>query len=243
MTMSFVSSGAERRRYGAHSKHPGGLVETPYVLARREWDARLGATVIQAKNWRVVATGAMTLLGVALAGILYLATRATVVPHVIEVGALGEASYRGPAGDTPYTPTEAVVRYQLRHFLDLSRTITSDNVLLRRNWFDVYKMLTATGGALMNEWVTPNDPTKRAQTETTAIEVLSAVPLSTESWQMDWRETTWDRSGQPIGKPVLWRALLKVVIQPPTTRQQMIDNPLGIFVDEFHWDRIQQGKP
>lgn len=241
--MSFASSAAQRRRYGAESVHPGGLVETPYVRARREWDNRLGATVMQARNWRVIATGSMTLLGLALAGILYLATRATVVPHVIEVDSLGAASYRGPAGGTPYTPTEAVVRYQLRHFLDLSRTITSDNVLLRRSWFDVYKMLTATGGALMNDWVTANDPTKRAQTETTAIEILSAVPLSNESWQVDWREMTWDRLGQPIGKPVVWRALLKIVLQPPTTRQQMIDNPLGIFVDEFHWDRIQEAKP
>ena len=46
-----------------------------------------------------------------------------------------------------------------------------------------------------------------------------------------------------MGKPVIWRAMLKVVLHPPETSQQMLDNPLGLFIDEFHWDRVQQVKP
>jgi type IV secretory pathway TrbF-like protein len=61
----------------------------------------------------------------------------------------------------------------------------------------------------MTEWVGGNDPFKRAQKETTAVEILSAVPLSTESWQIDWKETTWDKADQAVGKPFIWRAMLK----------------------------------
>jgi type IV secretion system protein VirB5 len=186
-----------------------------------------------------------SMLGVSMLANIYLGRQPKVVPHIIEVDSLGEANYRGPVGESfaSFAPNEALVRYQLRRFIELTRTVSSDNVLLRKSWFDAYKMLTITGNTLMTDWVGANDPFKRAQKETTAVEILSAVPLSAESWQIDWKETTWDKSGQTMGKPIIWRAMLKIVLQPPTNRQQMIDNPLGLFVDEFHWDRIQQVRP
>jgi type IV secretory pathway TrbF-like protein len=233
---------ATARNYGSPSTHPERLAETRYVRARREWDARMGSAVVQARSWRVNSLVLATLLGGALLAIVYLGVQPKAVPHIIEVDALGAATYRGPVGESAasFTPNEALVRYQLRRFIELTRTISSDNVLLRRNWLDAYKMLTLTGNTMMTAWVKDNDPFKRAQKETTAIEILSAVPLSKESWQIDWRETTWDKSGQVQGRPTVWRAMLKIVLQPPSTRQQMIDNPLGLFVDELHWDRIQQ---
>jgi type IV secretion system protein TrbF len=235
---------AAHRNYGSRSSHAAGLVETPHVRARKEWDARLGTAVVQARSWRVNSMVLAGLLAVSMIANIYLGKQPKVVPHVIEVDALGDAAYRGPVGEgSSFTPNEALVRYQLRRWIELTRTVSSDNVLLRRNWIDAYKMLTLTGNTLMTDWVKDNDPFKRAQKETTGIEILSAVPVSKESWQIDWREITWDKSGQTSGKPVVWRALLKIILQTPSTRQQMMDNPLGLFIDEFHWDRIQQARP
>lgn len=234
---------ARHRDYSPQGGARAERAQTPYVRARREWDARMGSAVIQAKNWRVAASVLAGLLTASLAGNIYLGRQPKLVPHVIEVDALGEVAYRGAAGEVAFTPSEALVRHQLRRFIDHARTITSDKVVLKKNWIAIYKMLTATGSTLMTDWVRTSDPFLRAQTETTAIEILSAVPLSAESWQIDWRETTWDKYGQPRGKPVVWRAMLKIVLTPPTTREQMIDNPLGLFVDEFHWDRVQAVRP
>ena len=237
---------ARHRNYGSRSEHPARLVETPHVRGRKEWDVRLGTAVVQARSWRVNSMFLASLLGVSMLANVYLGHQPKVVPHIIEIDALGDATYRGAVGESAanFLPNEALVRHQLRRFIELTRTVSSDNVLLRKNWLDAYKMLSpVTGQTLMTEWVSANDPFKRAQKETTAIEILSAVPLSVESWQIDWRETTWDKSGQMLGKPIIWRAMLKVILRPPTTRQEMIDNPLGLFVDEFHWDRIQQVKP
>ena len=234
---------ARHRDYSPQSAARAGHAQTPYVRARREWDARMGSAVVQAKNWRLAAAGLGVLLTGSLAGNIWLGRQPKLVPHVIEVDALGEVAYRGPAGQAAFTPNEGLVRHQLRRFIDHSRTITSDKVLLKKNWIAVYKMLTPTGSTLMTEWVRTSDPFVRAQTETAAIEILSAVPLSAESWQIDWRETTWDTYGQLRGKPMVWRAMLKITMMPPTTREQMVDNPLGLFVDEFHWDRVQAAKP
>jgi type IV secretion system protein TrbF len=240
-----LTATATRRAYGAPSTHPAGLAETPYVRARREWDARMGTTVVQSRNWRAGCLILASLVGVSMLGNIYLGMQPKVVPHVIEIDSLAEARYRGPLGETAASvaPTEALVRYQLRRFVELTRTVSSDNVLLRKNWFEAYKMLTMTGNRLMTEWVGANNPFERAREQTTAVEIVSAVPLSAESWQIDWKETTWDKSGRTIGKAIIWRAMIKVVLQPPLSQQMMIDNPVGLFIDEFNWDRIQQVKP
>lgn len=237
-----TSMAARHRSYAAASAP---RAETPYTRARREWDNRLGTAVVQAKNWRINSLILAILLSVSLGGNVYLGRQPKVIPHIIEVDGLGEVHYRGPVGvsGSEFTPSEALVRYQLRRFIDLTRTISSDTVLLRKNWIEAYKMLSVSANTRMSEWVRMNNPFERMQSETTGIEILSAVPVSGESWQIDWRETTWDKQGQALGRPLVWRAMLKIVIAPPKTREQMLDNPLGLFVDELHWDRVQGVKP
>jgi type IV secretion system protein VirB5 len=198
----------------------------------------MGTAVVQGKNWRLGLFVVSGLTCVSVLGNIYLASAPKSVPYVIEVDSLGAATSRGPAA-AAVTPTEQVVRYQLRRFIELTRTVSPDNVLLRRNWMDAYKMLTTTGGALMTDWYKAHDPFKRAETEIASVDIVSAVPLSASSWQIDWRETTWDRRGQQLDRPVVWRALLHTVQHAPTTPQQMNDNPFGLFINEFHWDRVQ----
>jgi len=42
-----------------------------------------------------------------------------------------------------------------------------------------------------------NDPFKRAASERVTTEVAAMVRVSAETWQIDWRETSWDKSGAP----------------------------------------------
>lgn len=213
-------------------------VDTPYTRARREWDARLGSATIQAKNWRLAAATSAALLGASLVGNLYLGTRATVIPHIVEVDNLGAIAYRGPVGGA-VTPSEAVVRHELCRFIEFTRTVTSDAILYRQRLFDATHLLTVTGTTLYEKWGVEERPFEQFKTKTTAVEIRSAVPLSKDTWQIDWQERAWDRSGNSLGEPVLWRAMLKVVQMTPTTAKQLQNNPLGIYIDEFHWNRIE----
>jgi type IV secretory pathway TrbF-like protein len=234
---------ARSRNFAPPGSSRSELALSPYTQARKEWDARMGSAVIQAKNWRLLSFAVTGLLFASLAGNVYLGKQPKAVPHIVDVDALGAPTYRGPAEalTAHFTPSEPLIRYQVRRFIELTRTVSSDNVLLRKYWVDVYKMLTTGGSTLLTDWVHEHEhnPFERAPKETNSIEILSAVPLSASSWQVDWRETTWTRNGQPSGKPIVWRALLQVVLHAPETAQQIVDNPLGVFIDEFHWDQIQ----
>ena len=48
-----------------------------------------------------------------------------------------------------------------------------------------------------------------------------------------------DKDGNPVSTSN-WRATLRVALRAldPDKDEQIDENPLGIFVDEFHWTRL-----
>jgi len=222
---------------------PEGPLDTPYRLARQEWDARMGSAVVQAKNWRLATFASLGAIALAIAGLVALGMQPKAVPHIIEVDHLGAAVYRGPLTEaaSDYTPPDEVIQYALRRFLEDTRTVSSDLLVVKRNWLDAYTLVTAHAGTTLSAYVQApeHDPARRAQEERVSIEILSAVRVSAESWQVDWRETTFDKNGGPSGAPSVWRAMFRVLTRRPKTEEEMAKNPLGLFIDEYHWDRVQ----
>ena len=219
---------------------PDGPLATPYRRARQEWDARIGSAVVQGKNWRLATFVSLGITTVALGGMIYLGRLPKAVPHIIEVDRLGAVIYRGPVGETDYVPSDAVVTYHLRRFVADTREISSDLAVLKRNWLDAYTLVTPRGGNMLSAFVQnpANDPFRRAQDERVTVEFLSAVRVSGDTWQVDWRESDWDKNGSPSGPPVVWRAMLRTLLQAPKNAEAMSHNPLGLYIDELHWDKV-----
>ena len=200
----------------------------------------MGSAVIQARNWRLAAFGAIGLDVLSCAGMIYLGAQPKAVPHIIQVDRLGAASYHGPIGQGEYAPSDTVVTYHLRRFIEETREISSDIAVLKQNWLDAYTLVTPRGGNMLSAFVQKpeNDPFRRAQDERVTVEVLSAVRVSGDTWQVDWRETSWDKGGNPASRPIVWRAMLRTIVLAPKTPEAMSKNPIGLYIDELHWDRV-----
>jgi type IV secretion system protein VirB5 len=219
---------------------PDGPLDTPYRRARQEWDARMGSALVHAKNWRLATFASMSAVFLATGGMIYLGALPKAVPHIIEVDRLGAASYHGPVGQADYVPADAVITYHLRRFIEDTREISSDLAILKRNWLDAYTLLTPRGGRMLSAFVQKpeNDPFRRAEDERVTVEVLSTVRVAGDTWQVDWRESSWDKNGAPMGPPIVWRAMLRTLVQAPKTAEAMRANPIGLFIDELHWDKV-----
>jgi len=75
-----------------------------------------------------------------------------------------------------------------------------------------------------------------------STEIKTALKQTNDTWQVEWIETVRDRQGEIKTPPFTMRALVSVYIAqttPSTTDQQLRDNPLGIFVRDFSWSRVQ----
>jgi len=222
-----------------------GEADTPYMRARQEWDARMGSALVHARNWRLATFAGLGAVMFALAGMVYLGRLPKAVPHIIEVDQLGAATYRGPVGQAgaDYVPSDATIRYHLQRFIEDTRAISSDAAVLKKHWLDAYTLVTTKGGNMLTAYVSTaeHEPFHRAAAgERVSLEVLSVVRVSQDTWQVDWRETDWDKNGNTSGAPVLWRGMFHILLQMPKTEEAMTRNPIGLYVDEFHWDTIQR---
>lgn len=223
----------------------GGEADTPYKRARQQWDLRMGSAIAQARQWRRATYGALGALGLAIAAMTYLGSRPKAVAHIIEVDHLGAAVYRGPAA-TPadeYVPSDAAIKYDLQRFVEDTRSVSSDAAVLKRSWLDAYALVTSKGGNMLTAYVSApeHDPFRRsADGQRVTIEIVSEARVSQDTWQVDWRETEWDKSGSPAGEPALMRGMFHVLMRPPKTEEAMRRNPIGLYIDELHWDAIQR---
>jgi type IV secretory pathway TrbF-like protein len=175
---------------------------------------------------------------VEVAGITYVGSQSKYVPYVIEVNGLGEAVAVGRAQlAAPADPR--VVRASLASFIASARLVTPDVSVQRDAIFRVNGMLQTKDPATaqMNQWFNgskDSSPLVRSAKLTVNTDISSMLPISATSWQ----ETTRDRDGSLIGKPVHMRATVEVYILPASThaRESHIQrNPLGIYVRDFHW--------
>jgi type IV secretory pathway TrbF-like protein len=221
---------------------PDGEADTPYRRARQEWDARMGSAVVAAKNWRLACFASLGLTLVSLGGMIFLGAKPKAVPHIIQIDAIGAPTYLGPVGQTAsqYVPSDATIKYHLRRFLEDTRTLSTDAAVLKKNWLDAYNLVTPRGANMLSAYVSKpeNDPFKRAANERVTTEVAAMVRVSADTWQIDWRETAWDKGGVP-GPSAVWRGMFRVFIETPHTEDAMTKNPIGLYIDEFHWDKVQ----
>jgi type IV secretory pathway TrbF-like protein len=221
---------------------PDGDADTPYSRARQEWDARMGSAVVSAKNWRLANFASLGLVLLSIGGMIYLGAKPKAVPHIIQIDAIGAPTYFGAVGQAAgqYVPSDATIKYHLRRFLECTRTLSSDSAVLKKNWLEAYSLVTPRGANMLSAYVAKpgNDPFKRAASERVTTEVAAMVRVSADTWQIDWRETDWDKGGSPAAT-VVWRGMFRVLMQTPTTEEAMAKNPIGLYVDEFHWDKVQ----
>jgi type IV secretory pathway TrbF-like protein len=220
---------------------PQGGLDTRYKRARQEWDNRMGSAVIQAKNWRLATFTSLVLVGFAIGGMAYLGAQPKTVPHIVEVDKLGAPRYVGPVGQSgrEYKPSEPSLRYHLRRFIDATRTLSSDPTVVKRNWLDAYTLVTSNAANQLNVYAESTQPIKRAQDgERVSVELVAMVQLSKDTWQADWREISWDRNGNQVGTTV-WRGNFRLVVKLPETEERIAINPIGLYIDEFHWSRLQ----
>ena len=70
---------------------------TPYQKAAQLWDERIGSSRVQARNWRMMAFGCLTLSVGLAGGMAWQSLQSRVTPYVVEVDKLGEVRAAGPA--------------------------------------------------------------------------------------------------------------------------------------------------
>jgi len=207
---------------------------TPYQSAAQVWDERIGSARVQAKNWRLMAFGCLSLALLMASGLVWRSAQSIVTPYVVEVDQAGQVRTVGEAA-TPYRPNDAQIAYHLAHFVTLVRSLSNDPIVVRQNWLDAYDYTTDRGAAVLNEYARAHDPFIRVGKESVTVQITSVVRASDTSFNVRWTEQRFV-SGAPAGIE-RWNAVVSTVLQTPRTEQRLRKNPLGIYVNGLSWSR------
>ena len=211
------------------------IPDNPYLAARQEWNERYGSYVKAAAAWRIVGITGMAMAVIGFTYALYQSTQVKLVPYIVEVDRLGTAASAGFPQQIEYADPR-VVRAALGSFVANFRSVTPDAVVQKQYIDRTYAHLRTSDPATekVNAWFRGNSPFDRARTMTVAIEVTNIVPLSNQSYQVDWTEYERDRQGKEQGVR-RFRGVATVALTPPQDEAVIRLNPIGLYLRDFDW--------
>lgn len=209
-------------------------VETPYHRAAQVWDDRLGSARVQARNWRLMAFCCAGLAAIALGAFIYAEQDTHIATYVVPLDRYGRPG-RIEAAERAYHPTQAETGYFIADFVQLVRAKSTDPVVLRQNWVRAYGFVSADAQASLNLYARQADPFAKLGRQAVTVEIVSVLPRSANSYQVQWRETAFE-DGAP-GPTERWTGLFTVTQRQPRTEAQLRANPLGVIITAFQWSR------
>lgn len=208
--------------------------ETPFQRAGQLWDERIGSARVQARNWRLMAFGCLGLTTALAGGLLWQSLQSRVIPYVVEVDRLGEPRAVA-AAETGYRPSDPQIAWFLGRFITSVRSVSLDPVLMRQDWLAAYDFTTKRGAVFLGDYARTTDPFSHVGERTVSTQVTSVVRASDRSFQVKWIETAYERGAQTgVSR---WTAILTVVLDAPTSADQLRKDPLGLYVDAVDWSR------
>lgn len=218
------------------SYKPGAAPITPYQKAAFEWDQRIGTARVQAKNWRLAALATIAYATLATAGLLFQSTKATVTPYVVQVNSDGVVQAVGPAQQTSYQPARPVIEYFIVQFVTNVRSLPLDPVLAKSHWLSAYSFLTKSAANTLSEIAVREQPFAKIGEETVDVRIKSVLPLTRESYQVRWEETSFGKEGVSLAVKGM-TGIFYIELAPPTDEKKLKANPLGLFIRQFSWSR------
>jgi type IV secretory pathway TrbF-like protein len=207
--------------------------ENPYLSARREWNERYGSYISQKRTWQLTAIAAMALSGLLGVSLVTVASQSKVQPFIVQVDKLGQAVAVSPA-EKAQVPDERIVRFQLAEFIKNARSVTPDALVMKRWLDDAYSIVAPNASQYLNDYYRKEDPFQTARQSMVVVEIVSAQPLSQNTWQVNWTETRRGLNGSIEGM-TRWQAIVTVKNFVPTTPQQIVANPTGVVIDQLNW--------
>lgn len=208
-----------------------------YLDTRREWNERYGSYIAQARNWRLVAIGSLCVSAIACGGLAYVAGQSKITPYIVEVNGLGDAVPVAIA-DRAARPDARIIRAQLASWATNCRSVYFDANAERQAINNCYAMINRRGPGFQTvaDYHRANEPFTRAQSESVTVQVETVLPLTEDSWRVEWREEVRGRDGN-VSSRTNWQAVVAVQVIPPTDERQVLVNPMGVFVNSVSWSQ------
>src|SRR5262249_46652028 len=147
--------------------------------------------------WRRFAFLSMATTSGAIALLIYISGQRGIVPYVVAVDKVGQVAAIDRAEQSG-RPDRKVIVATLSRWIVGIRSVYLDGTAQKRVILESYAFVNSRGPAfqVLNEYMSSKNPFERAQTETVSVNVETILPLTEDTWRIEWREETRSRDGK-----------------------------------------------
>ena len=210
---------------------------TPFERSMKIYEDRYGAMAAQARHWRRTAFGLLFLLALSVVGMGVMALQSRVTPYVVEVDEHGYEVLIGPAEEASPADDRIVIAHLGRFFRE-HRTVLPEThaqeALIRRVMATVAAGSPAATKATEFYRALAEEPGSRSGS--VECQVKAVLPMAEDFWQVDWAEHRYE-SGSLV-ETRAFKAVVTIDIEPTRALSEVLENPLGIYVVDFHVTEI-----
>lgn len=205
-----------------------------YEKAKKEFLDFYGEMSARLHSWKLISFFMLITVIISVSGVVYLSTRSSLIPYVIEVDETGNAKGINPAYQVTYNPSEANIEYFLQNFVNKARWLSTDQVLQGNFYQESIIFLTREMKEKYNQIVKNEnwtDMIKNGFSRDVQIESVNKVAGTEDSYQVRWTENLYKRGAFFDSKKVL--AIFSIATEQPKNLEELQTNPLGIKITDF----------
>jgi type IV secretory pathway TrbF-like protein len=223
---------------GVNATFNGSCEESPYLNAKREWNERYGSYIKQAYDWKIIGMISMTVSIVLAFGLVVILKQNRLIPYIVQIDPNGSVVTSKMASND-HAFSDNIIRAAVVDWLTQIRTVTSDINLTRAFQTKAFAHLSGNMPATktINEHFEKGFlPLKRMKYETVSLEIESALPVSKNSWQLEWTEIIRARDGSFL-RSEKYSGFINTIFVDVTDSKQAMQNPMGLFIKDFNWNQ------
>jgi type IV secretion system protein VirB5 len=211
--------------------------ENPFLAGRIEYSDRYGHLSKEAAAWRRMSLVLLICCAACVAAVIYAAEKITVVPYIVQVDRHGYEIALGPVSASK-VDARLVIAHIGRYVWSL-RTVFNDPEAQLHLMNFVYSTTPVNTAAekKYQEHYAENNPAVIGGDETISVTVNSVLSMSESAWQAEWTEERFTVGGDRISTKH-YRGIFSTAVVTPRAMQEIILNPVGIFVTDFNFSEI-----
>jgi type IV secretion system protein VirB5 len=213
------------------------LAGDPFLIGRTEAAERYGYLSKNAAQWRRISAVLLLCCAGCVFAVIYMSGRVSVVPYVVQVDRHGYE-----VAIEPVAPSGVDARLMIAHvgrYVWSLKTVFNDPEAQLHLMNFVYSTTPVNTAAekKYQEYFNSNNPVIIGETETVSVTVNSVLSMSESTWQAEWTEDRFTTGGDRASTKH-YRGIFSTAVVTPRTMQEILLNPLGIFVTDFNFSEV-----
>ncbi|WP_300720590.1 VirB8/TrbF family protein [uncultured Brachyspira sp.] len=205
--------------------------------SKNAYNARISELFSKYRFLQLISVICLLISVISIAGVIHIGSQSKFVPYIVEVNKLGETVVIGEirAGTIK---DQRIIRAKVASFIKTLRTVSVDPALQRNFIFETYHSLQRGDPAINKANVFYKDkatnPFELGKKINREVEIVSLLEMTPNTYQLDWKEKTYDKSGVLLYIKG-YRALVTVYLIPTAVEsiEDLIKNPLGIYIKDY----------